>query len=284
MLRLKKLVAFFYLFNLAAAALATAPIALFIGTSLAHTRESDRLFPNLDPAWISETVYHFKDAPVTLEGVTIGGIAAAFLIATTFLSGGAVALFLDERAPFFSASARYFLRLFRLMLLSLVCYGVVLALNGALGHTIDHFKENSMRAGPWIVLHWAQLAVTFGLLGVVNMTFDYAKIACVVDQRRSAWRSTFRAVRFVIANPKRTLNVYWSAAAIAALCLLAYHGLSEAIGQQSVFAVSMVFLLRQVYTIARVWTRLWTWSSELKVYDFSSTIVAPEPPSLAVAG
>ena len=60
--------------------------------------------------------------------------------------------------------------------------------------------------------------------------------------------------------------------------------LSELIGQQSMTALIVVFLLRQAYMLARTWVRLWVWAGETRLYCLSSTTVAPAPPSLAAAG
>jgi hypothetical protein len=78
--------------------------------------------------------------------------------------------------------------------------------------------------------------------------------------------------------------VYWIPAAAGIVLFGLYHGLSELIGQQSMIAVVVVFFLRQAYMLVRTWMRLWVWASETRVYCFSSTTVAPAPPSFAAAG
>lgn len=283
-LRWWKLVALLYLVNLAAAAVVVAPLVALIGSRLLHSLESDRLFVNLDAAWVVETLYHFQFWPATALGIAMAAVGLLFFVLNTFLAGGAIAVFRREQDGFFSACARYFPRLLRLMLISLILYGIVLGLNNGITAAAGHAREASMQERPWVILHWFQLALLFGLLGVVNMIFDYAKIVCVAGERRSAIRATLAAFRFVARHPGATLSVYWMCGLFGLLFLLAYHGLSEAIGQDSAAGVVLVLILRQLYMLARMWLRLWTWSSELHVYNFNSTIVAPEPPSLAAAG
>jgi hypothetical protein len=283
-LRLRKLVVFFYVINLVAAAVAVAPAVALMHSRLAHSLESDRLFTNLDPAWVIETLAQYQWWPVAGAGITAASVAMLFFLLNTFLAGGALAMFHNEDEPFFSSCARYFWRLFRLMLLSLVCYAVVMAINGGTVAALNRLKESSMQAAPFVVAGWIRMAIVFFLFSTVNMIVDYARSIVVVDARRSAFGALVNAFRFVAAHPGRTLAVYWTTVAVGLLFLLAYHLLSETAGQASLAMIALVFGFRQAYVLARMWLRLWTWSSELHVYTFNSTIVAPEPPSLAVAG
>lgn len=282
--RLRKVIPLFYLSNLLFALIVIAPLAMLIDGRIRHSLESDRMFSDLDGSWIVETVYQFHGAPAITVGVTVILLGALFIILSTFLAGGALALFYSEDDTFFGASARHFPRLFRLMLISLVVYGLILAANGSCAAMISRMRESSMVAGPPTMLNWLRLGVVFVLFGITNMIFDYAKIVCVAERRRSSLQALFKALRYVFRNLGRTLAVYWLCAIVGLLMLATYHVASEAIGQDSRLGVLLIFLLRQVYMYFRAWLRLWTWASEMYVYTFNSTIVAPDPPSLAVAG
>jgi hypothetical protein len=284
LVRQKKVVVLFYLVNVAAAAVVALPMAILLGGRLIHSLESDRLFSNFDPAFVMEMTYRYSAMPWTAIGTAGAAVAVLYVILGTFLAGGAIAVFHRDDETFFGASARYFPRLFRLLLISLLFYGVGLATGGGLAALIGRARENSMVAGPWVVLNWIRMLIVAVLFGTVNMIFDFAKIECVACGARSALRATGRAVRFAVRNPGLTFGVYWTCTLMGALLFAAYHGVTELTGQDSAAMVISVFVLRQLYVLARVWIRLWTWSSEVRVYTFSSTIVAPEPPSLAVAG
>jgi len=278
-----RIVLLFYFVNLIAALAAIAPAAMHIGSRLATSLESDRLFGNVDPAWIAEYLLRYHDGPGIWFGAMLIALAIIFVVVNTFLAGGAIACLYREHDTFFGAGARHFGRLFRLMLISLVFYGIVLAINRGLYVAIGRVSEDSMIERPWVILTWCERAFLFLLIGVVNMIFDYAKIAVVIDGRKASG-AAMRALKFIGRNPGRTLAVYWTPAALGIALLGASHVLSELIGQQSMTAVIVVFLLRQAYMLARTWVRLWVWASETRLYCLSSTTVAPAPPSLAAAG
>jgi hypothetical protein len=283
-LRVRKLIVLFYLMNLIAAVAIVAPAVVLIGEQLSHSVENDRMYSNLDAAWIIGILFHFQWWPLTGIGITLAIVAMLYLVLNTYLAGGAVALLHREGQPFFSSCARYFFRLIRLMSISLVFYGLVFLFDSAVNAAIARGRESSMESHTWIILHWIQLGILFLLVGVVNMTFDYAKIACIAGGERSALWATVAGIGFARRNFARALLVYWICSGIGLAFLLAYHGITEVIGQDSPIAVALVFVLRQLYVLVRMWLRLWTWSSELRLYTFSSTMVAPDPPSLAVAG
>mgnify|MGYP000896388614 CR=1 FL=1 len=281
-LRHKKLIALFYFLNLAFALVIVTPVSVLIAGRLFHSAESERLFSDFDLSWVSETYLAYQSMPFNATGMLALAMAVLFLILNVFLAAGAIAVFQREEDTFFGACARFFGRMIRILLLALILYGIVSSINNGMTSAIDHFKNESMVARPWAILHWARLLIIWFLMGTVNMIFDYAKIICVTENRRGAIRSTLAALRFVFTNPGRTFGLYWMCTAIGLLFLLAYHGLSELIGQGSAGAVAVLFFVRQAYMATRMWTRLWTWASEVRVYDFQRS-PAEAPPELKIA-
>lgn len=274
----KKLVAFYYFVNLAAAAVIVAPLAAIAASRLATSLESERLFSNLDMAWVAETLLLYKDGAVVPVIAAAAITGTFFFLVQTFFAGGAIAVLCREEETFFGAAARYYPRLLRLLLVSAVFYAVVLAIGAGLNAAIGKARESSMEAWPWTVANWARLALMVILGGFVNMVFDYAKILMIAEDRRGAVRAAGRAFRFALGNAARTLGIYWTCALIGLLILAAYHGLSEAVGQNTKLAVAVVFVLRQLCMLARMWARLWTWASEVSFYSAMQPAPAPLAP------
>ncbi len=283
-LQFPRLILLFYFANLAVAGVIIVPAAFIIGQRLSHSLDNERLYSNLDPAFIIETINQLQLQPLSAMAATTVLLAGLYLLMTTFLAGGTIAVLNRDEVPFFSSCAKYFPRLLRLLLISLLFYGIILALHDTASTALAQVRESLMEARTPTILHWLQLVVEFLLFSVVNMLFDYAKVVCVVREERSAVRAMLTALGFVLRKPGSTLAVYWLCSGIGLAFLLAYYGIAEVSGQQSGLAVALIFILRQLYMLVRMWLRLWTWSSELHLYTFSSTIVAPDPPSLAVAG
>jgi hypothetical protein len=261
----KKALLLYYVVNLLAAAVVVAPVAMILSTVLGQSLESERLFGNFDADWMMETLLQFHTTPAIglLAGAVL--VAVLYLLTNTFLAGGAIAAFARPGESFFAACARYFPRFFRIFLISLLFYGVVFGILRGLSAARSRLFEDSMRAAPEDIATWCIQFIGLLLLFVVNMTFDYAKIICVIEDRK-ALRSTFRGARFSVRHLGSTYALFVIAAAVGIALLAIYHLISEWIGQGSVAAVIAVFILRQVYITARFWVRLWTWGSELALF------------------
>lgn len=283
--RHRKLVGFFYICNLIFALIAILPIAIMISGVLGHSLESDRQFVTFGPDWVVAFLKNYDYAPASMTSVLLVALAILYMLWSTFLDGGAIAIFVKEQDAFFSACARFFPRLFRLFLISLVFYAIVLAIDGALAGAQRSAFKNSMVEYPSDIVSWVRTAVIFFLLALVNMIFDYGKIIAIADDRRSAFGSTRRAIGFVRAHFGRTLAIYWLCMLIGFVLLVICHFAAESMAQQSVVTVLLVFLVRQVYMILRMWVRLLTWSSEAQFYkdNLSVRAVLPDPtPGLRV--
>jgi len=279
----KKVLLAYYVVNVLAAAVVIAPFAMILSSVLGESLESERLFGNADADWVMETLLRFHTTPAVglLEAAVLIGVL--YLLVNTFLAGGAIAVFARPRESFFAACARYFPRFFRIFLISLVFYGVAFGIIRGLSAALSRFLEDSMRAAPEDVATWCVDFIGLLLLFAVNMTFDYAKIVCVVEDRK-ALRSTLRAVRFAVRRFGSTYGLFVIAAAVGIALLAIYHGISEWTGQGSVAAVIAVFLLRQVYILARFWVRLWTWGGEIALFrELSEQPGVPEKATARLA-
>ncbi len=256
----------YYACNLVAAAIVIAPVALILTTLLGHSLESGRLFTNFDPEWLIETGLQFNFTPAAGLLPIALSVAFLYLLANTFLAGGAIALLHRRGESFFASCARYFPRFFRIFLISILFYGVAFAIVRGLMTAESRWSEQSMREAPEDMMQWGIHALMLLLFFGVNMIFDYAKIVCVVEDRK-ALKSTWRALGFAVRNFRSAYGLFLFTAACGLAFLAAYHGLSGWIGQDSRVAVIAVFLIRQLYVLARFWIRLWTWGSELALYD-----------------
>ncbi len=256
----------FYLANLAAAALAAGPLIALIASTLGHSLESERLFEQFDLSWIPEMM-RTAGAPA---GSTLGAVAALtgvlYLVASTFLSGGAIAVLLHPGQSSFASCARYFPRFARLLVWTLPCYAIVFAVYGGMGKAIAKFAENSMQAHVWIELGWLRMAIGLVLLLLVNGVADYAKIILVEEGRSGAFAALLDAFRFAI-RVRSAMLVMLAVQALGGVLLLVYHGISEITPQTSLAGVFLLALIRQVYVAARLWLRLAGWSAGARFYE-----------------
>ncbi|MDH3403686.1 MAG: hypothetical protein OES32_14655 [Acidobacteriota bacterium] len=188
--------------------------------------------------------------------LTLGGVVDRFA-----RGGGRFVL-----SQFLAACGRYFGRLLRLGALSAVLYWLVYRLArwgyGALEENLQDVTIEST-----ILLYYLLAALPLlVVVGLVMMTFDYARIASVVDEEPNTLKALRRGLSFVLRRPfavfTLALLVTLSVAALVVLRTVA----SPGVGESTALGVLAVFLLGQLFLLARLVLRLGFVGSELALY------------------
>ena len=148
------------------------------------------------------------------EVLQVVGALGLYLAGWTFLSGGVIDRYARQRPTraygFFAASGVHVFRLLRLAAVSGVVYWWLFTYV----HRwlfLEWFVERTRVIGVEreVFLWRLALYVAFGLvLVLVNVTFDYARIRLVVEDRRSALGALSAAMRFVWRHLGRVAGLY----------------------------------------------------------------------------
>lgn len=208
------------------------------------------------------------------EILPIAGLVAGYLLAWTFLSGGILDRYARQRPTraygFFGAAGACFWRLLRLGLLAALVYGLLFAyvhrwlLDDAYGRlTRDVAVERT-------ALLWrAILYSAFGaLLVAVNVTFDYAKVRLVVEDRRSVVGALRAALAFMARHTDRVMALY-AANALVFVLLVGVWALTAPGAEGSGWRMSGAFAGAQLYLLARLLLKLQFMASQTALFQAS---------------
>ena len=244
-----------------------------IGVLLASLGESawaEQMAGNFDLQWIGEVSAQTGGLPFVPLLVAAIAVFTISAIAHVFLLGGAIQLFCAREeftlGAFFQGCGRHFWRLVRLALVSAPFYAVVGALNNVLGRVGNKIWGEGSAQTPLMYWGWGRTAVLLGLVGLVGVIFDYARIKLVASDSRKAFRSALGSVRFVFANFRKTAGLYVVVWAIALALVAAYYGLSRVVTQTSIRMVVLLFVIRQATVLAKGWTQLLFYASQAEMY------------------
>ncbi len=276
----RKLVFTWYGLNLLFALVIVAPIAIALVAMLGESLENKRLFDNFDLSWVTEFGYsaHWNQVSMWLPVVALlGGL---FVLLTTWLSGGLLANLHDPRDTFTGGCGRWFPPFLRLLLLAGLFYGIAFGLRAGFVSLFRKLGEDSMSGKPSAYGAMATFVITWALFGFVNMLVDYAKIHMVAHGERNARRGLAQGIRFVFRNLRRCLGLYLVLNGLMLLMLAVYHVSSEVIGQASIGAVLLLFLVRQFYMFGRTWLRMVSLASEYAIFASHIPKPAPKPEPL----
>jgi hypothetical protein len=267
------LVAANILFSLPMAAL----VFLFVMKSAGGTIFAQRLFAdNLDAVWFSDVINdRIPGASAAGAGIDLLVMTCAmgliYLIANAFFAGGIIEVCASEDGrftmkKFFSGCGNCFWRFFRLLLVSIIFYGIAVGIFVLLLARIDSADKLSTTERPGALKTLAAALLMLALMALVGAIQDYARIGATLNDRRKMWREWFKSARFVF---RRFLSAYSLYILIAVAGLLAFGliaWLRGGVNQNSSLNILLAFLLGQTAIASRMWTRITFYAAEIDLY------------------
>ena len=196
-----------------------------------------------------------------------------FLLAWAFFAGGILDRYAhpDEpptRARFFSQNGEYFFRFVRLLIISLLFYwGIFRWVANPLHDWLEDATRDVTQEKTDILFTLLVYALEAFLLLLVSLVLDYAKIALVVERRRSALLACLRGARFVLAHPGSALGLYLLLAAVGLLLVWLYSLVAPGPGQSGTTTILLAFLVGQIYLIARLGLKLWFLAGQTALFQ-----------------
>jgi hypothetical protein len=272
-----KLLAILWPVYLLFALFVVAPFYVLLQSHFSRSLLGEKLFAGVEMLWIGDLVYKYQELPPLVIGWLLG-TSLLFLVLLAFLNGGIIGRIAaaEEKVTlrdFFGDCGRYFGRFFRVFLLSLVGYFLVL---GILGRFVSiPFRVWSKGASTqWTTLISSSLRLVVFLLlfSIVKMFFDYVKVALVADDSRKAVRATLRNFRFLGRRFFRAWALFVIVGLLFVLSTLVYLAVAKALPKGGLGPI-VLFLWQQAYFVVRLWTGVLAFATE---YHF---LKARRPPA-----
>ena len=261
-----KLLAFLWPVYLLFALFVMAPFYVLLQSHFSRSLLGEKLFAGVDMLWIGDLVYKYQELPSLVVGWLLG-TSLLFLALLAFLNGGIIGRIAapEEKVTlrdFFGDCGRYFGRFFRVFLLSLVGYFLVL---GILGRFVSiPFRVWSKGASTqWTTLISSSLRLLVFLLlfSIVKMFFDYVKVALVADDSRKAVRATVRNFGFLGKRFFKAWAIFLIVGLLFVFSTLVYLAVAKALPKAGLGPI-VLFLWQQAYFLVRLWTGVLFFATE----------------------
>lgn len=297
--RVRRIVAWLWIANLLFALPLAVSVGAAIGRSIGASRMGERLLEGLDLVWHSEYAAGAGGVAATLQpsqvgvgafldnlelwfsgglfelepGLIAGGVLYALVWA--LLLGGALAYLQSGARPtvrgFFGFGGEFFFRFVRLTAVVGVLYYGVYRFSRWLFGRLEHLTRDLTVERSVLLVYLCAAALVIVLLLLLRMIADYAKIAMVIEDRRSALFAALRGARFVAGKPLRTFGLVLLFGLAGGLVLYLYALAAPGAGQATWLAVIGAFLVGQLFLIARLGLRLALLGAELDLYERTSS-------------
>lgn len=259
---------------------------------LAHTGRLGRTFrPSIIGfAAVLDNISAFADG--NARPAPLLWLGAGYLLLWLFLTGGVLDRYARARPTrsyeFFTACGVYFVRFLRLAPFMALAYYALFAVvhpmlfEDAYGALI---RDMTVEQTAFFI-RLALYAVFGAALVAVNITFDYAKVRAVVEDRRSMIGAIIAGARFARRNAASVTALYGLTGFLFVALLVIYAIVAPDAGSSPARAWIGV-AIGQLYLLGRLWIRLVFLASETALfqgrlahagYIASAPVARPEPP------
>ncbi len=182
-----------------------------------------------------------------------------YTLLSTYFAGGFISAYSQDSTmslkEFLSMGAKYFGRFFRLLLISIILFYLLIVLTDFFNSGIIGMTANSPSEMTPFIWYMIRNVIFFFLLALFMMWFDYAKIRLVVDDRWSALGAFGTGVKFTFNNFGKTFPLVLLLTVLGLALMGLYGFLEHLIPQTGYWTILIVFFLEQLYMFFRVWIK-----------------------------
>ena len=190
------------------------------------------------------------------------------------VTGGILAVYRDDRrfttGEFFASSGAFFWRFVRLMLFSLIPFGVLAEAFSGVRHLSNYLGDRATAAqtGFYILLAGGVIVVLLVLF--VRLWFDIAQVRAVVQDERRMWPNLWKSLGITWRQARTLFRVYLCISGVAWVTL----GVGLFIWAKLPPTVTpLTFLLLQFIVFMQLATRLWQRASAVTWYKRHGALI-----------
>ncbi len=275
--------AWLYLVNLLLALLAAAGLAPQVGAVLNTSLEAERLARGFDMAVLAGLLLRPEVSLRSLLPVSVLG-ALVFALVTLFLTAGIVQSFLSDvhlrAGSFFQACGTWLGRFTRLTLLTLLIFGIVMGVLGAVRGALLDAADKSPNPKLYFYAGLGTLLVLWLVAVLLRLWFDLAQFHLVHTGESKVRRALSAGFRLLWQGCARLFGIYLS------ITLVGWLGLAAGVWlwvKLPPAAVGRAFLLGQAILVLWLATRYWQRAAEalwFREHAPAPALAAPEPAPL----
>jgi hypothetical protein len=275
--RRARMVIYLWLMNFVFSLIIITPVYILVNKEFSRSLLGDTMAEGFGLLWFADLAYKYKDIPGALAGwVLAPGIIFLFLY--IFLNGGLIGRIADEREivnfeKFFSDCGKYFFRFFRVFIISLFGYALVVIIQRLIGSLFKIWTKNASSEWPLIISSNLKFLILLLLFSIVRMYFDYVRIRLVVEDSKRTVLTSILNLAFIGKRFIKAWILYLLVGIIGLIIGLIYLGISR-IMPSSGYLVMAVFIWQQIYIFSRMWVKLLFFSTEYQFLVYHKTSIA----------
>lgn len=252
--------------NLIFALLIFFPFYNLISKELDFSLSGDRMASGFDLFWFTDFIYKYESvfSPLFLS---ILFPVVLYVLFNTFITGGIIGRLYKQSEKitikqFVADCGKYWGRFFRLFLISVPVYLIVLGVAAAVyGAVTSGAVEGAVTELTEIVVNVGRVILLGTLFFILSLIFDYAKIGMAGNDSTRAFRWMIQSTVFVFKNLISVAGLFIlnGIGYIAATFL--YLEIATVMPENSLIFVMLVFFIQQLFMLSKAGMKVLVYSS-----------------------
>lgn len=270
MLANKRMVLVFYLTNLIFGIVMVLPFRAILSEYIGNSMMGESLAGRLDIYFLGEFLMN-NNQVFDVFALLVLMVPILYWLSVIFLSGGALTVFRRgetyKPASFWGGAAQYFGKFFRLALwclpigLAFFCLQFLASILERVIGGSDPYQNVPYWFG------WIKMGLRYIGIILFVILFDYARIHAVTTSETKMRLSMWQALKFMFRHFFRTFGLALALFLIGATVLAVYNPISDSLAAPNAVVILVLFLLQQLYMIARMILKMTAFSSQLHLFD-----------------
>ncbi len=271
-----KFVYLFWLTNIAFAVVLSLPIYYILEDNLLHSTYGQKLSFTFDYVWYLQLHQLYKHNIGVMPYIIYGTVGVYILIQVFYLAG-LTSVFNNPKknhyVDFFFGGVKFWFRFTKVLLISLVFYGLAFLINDYLGVLLTYlFSESESRMLEFILRASRYILLIF-LIGVVSLISDYTKVSLAITDSEKVLREIVNTIKFLRRNFYQVFIIFFIVALFGAIASVVYNIVDSFIPKTNFVFFLIAFILQQLLIIFRLLVRMLFCSTEIINYKDLSTPV-----------
>jgi hypothetical protein len=199
-------------------------------------------------------------------------LSLLYVCVNSFLAGGFIGVYAKEYhssfPEFLMEGARYFGKFFRISLVAMLIYFIFFSvIVDWINNSIPQWTQNSASETVPYTYYMIRNVVVLALIAFLSMIFDYTRIRMIVDDRTSALTATVAGARFATPHFLNTYGLYLLLTLVGIVFIVIYAILEKLIPQSSYWPLVLLFIVQQLYMLARFWLKASFYACQTTLYQ-----------------
>lgn len=229
---------------------------------------ADDLINKFDANSFFELIAHYGEHLKMIFLVTLLLIMGYFIF-SLFIHGGIIFTLLEDKnknnnlggggtfaSTFFYGAGKFFGRFFRLLIYSLILWGIFIVLNILFNLIGNVLTVNGTREEIVIYLFWIRVVITLFLVYLIRMILDYARIEIVVRDSHGVFQPFLKMIKFVFQKIGKTLALYYLLLLTGAVLFVLGWVVNSRNTGTTALSIVMIFLISQIFLALRMWLKI----------------------------